>query len=138
VASILTDKSSKPDDKALAAVLGASFKNWAAIKASVQKTHGTASEEWKYYGAKSGWVLKYLLKTRNLFFLIPREKHFTVGFVFGDKAVGAIERSTLPQAIVREVRDARKYAEGRGLRIDVKNNNAVKQVLTLVDIKVHS
>jgi len=138
MASVLTDKSPAPNDRALARVLGASFKHWTEIRASLQKEYGPASEEWKYYGVKSGWALKYLLKKRNLFFLIPLEKHFTIGFIFGDRAVGAIEQSTLPPALIREVRDARRYAEGRGLRIDVRNRAAVRQVLTLVDIKVNS
>jgi hypothetical protein len=37
----------------------------------------------------------------------------------------------------REVKDARRYAEGRGLRIDVRNRTTVDHILKLVDIKVH-
>jgi hypothetical protein len=138
MSSVLTDKSTTPDDRMLSGVLGKSFKHWAGIKASIQKQHGAAREEWKYYGAKSGWVLKFLIKKRNLFFLIPGEKRFTLGFLFGDRAVGSIEQSALPDAMIREVREARKYAEGRGLRIDVRNRGDVRNVLTLVDIKMHS
>jgi hypothetical protein len=134
----LIDKSLKPDDKILSVALGASFKSWTEIKNAITEEHGTTREEWKYYGAKSGWVLKLLLKKRNLFFLIPGDKHFTLGFVFGDRAVEAIEKSSLPPAMIREVRDARRYAEGRGLRIDVRNRTHVSHVLKLVDIKAHS
>jgi hypothetical protein len=137
MSSVLVDKSSLPDDKILSRVLGASFKVWTEIKTSIAEEHGATKEEWKYYGGKSGWVLKLLLKKRNLFFLIPGEKHFTLGFVFGERAVGAIEKSDLPAAIIREVKDARRYAEGRGLRIDVRNRTTVGQVLNLVTIKVN-
>jgi len=138
MASILTDKSSTPDDSVLSAVLGTSFKHWTAIRDGVRKEHGDVKEEWKYYGQKSGWVLKFLLKKRNLFFLIPREKHFTLGFVFGDRAVDAIGHSKLPAPIKRGVREATRYAEGRGLRIDVKSRAAVSQAMALVEIKVHT
>jgi hypothetical protein len=138
VSSTLKDKSLKPDDQILSVALGASFKSWTEIKNAITEEHGTTREEWKYYGAKSGWVLKLLLKKRNLFFLIPGDKHFTLGFVFGDRAVEAIEKSSLPPAMIREVRDARRYAEGRGLRIDVRNRTHVSHVLNLVDIKAHS
>jgi len=30
--------------------------------------YGPLTEEWKYYGKKTGWVLKYFYKKRNLFF----------------------------------------------------------------------
>lgn len=134
--SILIDKSQTPDEEILSGVLGASFKSWTEIKTSITEQHGATKEEWKYYGAKSGWVLKLLLKKRNLFFLIPDRKHFTIGFVFGDRAVDAIGQSTLPAAMISEVTEARRYAEGRGLRIDVRNRTTVNQILTLVDIKV--
>ena len=138
MSSTLTDRSLEPDDQILSGTLGASFKSWTEIKNAITEEHGTTREEWKYYGAKSGWVLKLLLKKRNLFFLIPGDKHFTLGFVFGDRAVEAIEKSRLPAAMIREVKDARRYAEGRGLRIDVRNRTPVSHVLKLVDIKVHS
>ena len=138
MSSTLIDKSLKPDDQILSVALGASFKRWTKIKNAITEEHGTTREEWKYYGAKSGWVLKLLLKKRNLFFLIPGDKHFTLGFVFGDRAVEAIEKSRLPAAMIREVKDARRYAEGRGLRIDVRNRTHVSHVLKLVDIKAHS
>jgi hypothetical protein len=138
MSSTLTDKFLKPDDQILSGALGASFKSWTEIKNAITEEYGATREEWKYYGAKSGWVLKLLLKKRNLFFLIPGEKHFTLGFVFGDRAVEAIQKSRLPAAMIREVNDARRYAEGRGLRIDVRNRTPVSHVLKLVDIKVHS
>jgi hypothetical protein len=138
MSSILTDRSTTPDDRILSGVLGNSFKRWSEIRTSVQKRHGPAREEWKYYGATSGWVLKFLIKKRNLFFLIPAEKHFTLGFLFGDRAVGTIEQSALPVAMIREVTQAKRYAEGRGLRIDVRNRADVRNVLTLVDIKARS
>jgi len=46
--------------------------------------------------------------------------------------------SSLPDAMIREVKNARRYAEGRGLRLDVRNRTTISHVLKLVDIKVHS
>ena len=132
------DKSSPPDEKALSRVLGNSFKTWVEIRDSVRKEHGPAVEEWKYYGVNSGWALKFLLKKRNLFFMSAQEKFFRIGFVFGDKAVDTIAKSDLPPALIREVKEAKRYAEGRGLRLEVRNHSSVRNVLKLVDIKVHS
>ena len=137
-ASVFEDKNSKPDDKMLAKVLGKSNRLWQEIKKNLKADYGELIEEWKFYGQKSGWILKTLLKKRNLFFFIPLKGSFQVSFVFGDKAVAAVEKSGLPKKLITELKDARKYAEGRGLRIDVKNSADVEHIKKLVEIKVHN
>ena len=100
--------------------------------------YGELTEDWKFYGQKSGWILKTLRKKRNLFFFVPHKGSFHVSFVFGDKAVAAVEKSDLPQEIITELKNARKYAEGRGLRIDVKSSADVEHIIKLVEIKVNN
>jgi hypothetical protein len=134
----LLDKSKQPDDEVLKAVLGNTFKLWNEIKSGIVREFGTVTEEWKFYGAKSGWTMKLLLKKRNLFFLIPEEGFFITGFVFGDKAVAEIEKSGLPDALITDLVQAKKYAEGRGLRMEVKDKKAVNNVLKLVAIKLNN
>lgn len=135
---ILLDKSIVPGDELLKATLGVSFKFWEEIKKGIIDLHGPVNEEWKFYGAKSGWTMKLLYKKRNLFFLIPYEKYFTLGFVFGDKAVKEIEKSSIPKPLIEELLNARKYAEGRGLRVDIKKKGDFKTVFELVRIKIEN
>ena len=80
-------------------------------------------------------LLKVLRKKRNLFFCIPMKGGFRIAFVFGEKAVSAVQSSDLPEAIKLELKNARKYAEGRGLRIDVKSARDVENIRKLVEIK---
>jgi len=137
-ASVFEDKATMPDDKMLAKALGKSNRLWQEIKKHLKAEYGELIEEWKFYGRKSGWVLKTLRKKRNLFFFIPLEGSFQVSFVFGEKAVVAVQKSGLPQELITELKNARKYAEGRGLRIDVKNSADVEHVKKLVEIKVNN
>lgn len=134
--NVFMDKSIQPDDDRLAHVLGASWKFWDAIKGHIKEKHGDVIEEWKFYSPKYGWTLKTLLKKRNLFFFTPLDGYFRLGFVFGDKAVAVVEQSDLPVAIINELKNARKYAEGRGLRIEIQNQGDVENVRTLIDIKI--
>jgi hypothetical protein len=136
MARLFLDKSVKPDDRLLARGLGRSFHSWETIREELGRTYGTLTPEWKYYGAKSGWTLKILLKKRNLFFFAPFENSFLVAFVFGEKAVRAVGESDLPASVIRELERARKYAEGRGVRIEVKSKKDVKTILALASIKV--
>lgn len=129
------DKSVQPDARRLAHVLGKSATFWAAIKYYILQKHGNFVEEWKFYNAKSGWTLKALLKKRNLFFFVPLQGSFRMAFVFGDRAASAVEKSDLPEDIKNELRNARKYAEGRGLRIEVKSRKDVEHIKKLINIK---
>ncbi len=138
MSSIFIDKNVKPDNQMLAQVLDKSYKLWEKIKSSLINDYSKLDEDWKYYGQKIGWTLKLLYKKRNLFFLTPYEKYFQIAFVFGDKAVAVIEQCDLSPSIIDEIKNARKYVEGRGLRIKVKKQSDVKIVLKLTEIKINN
>ena len=137
-ASVFEDKATMPDDKMLAVALDNSNRLWLQIKKHLKAEYGELIEEWKFYGQKSGWILKTLRKKRNLFFFIPLKGSFQVSFIFGEKAVAVVEKSDMPQELITELKNARKYAEGRGLRIDVKNSVDVEHIKKLVEIKVNN
>lgn len=130
------EKSIQPDDRQLARVLGKKSPFWEAIKQHIAQKHGDFTEEWKFYSTKSGWTLKVLLNKRNLFFFVPLQGTFRVAFVFGDKAVAAVEKSSLTEKLKNELSNARKYVEGRGLRIEVRSQKDVEHIKKLIDIKV--
>jgi hypothetical protein len=130
------EKSIQPDGRRLTHALGERAILWETIKNHIAQKHGEVNEEWKFYNTKSGWTLKVLLKKRNLFFFVPLQGSFRLAFIFGDKAVAAVAKSDLPEAIKNEIKNARKYAEGRGLRIEVKSQKDVEHVKKLIDIKV--
>jgi hypothetical protein len=136
--SIFINKSVKPNKVILSEVLKTTYKLWEEIRNSLTEEHGKMLEEWKYYGPKTGWLLKLFYKKRNLFFLIPNEKYFTLAFVFGDNAVSEIEQSGLPEKIKEELRNTKKYAEGRGLRLEVKKQSDIKYINKLVAIKINN
>jgi Protein of unknown function (DUF3788) len=138
MASIFLDKSVKPTNEMLSGALGQSYKYWEEIKNSLENQYGPLIEEWKYYSVSSGWTLKLLLKKRNLFFFTPYEKYFRLAFIFGDKAVSAVEKSDLPVKMVQELKSAKRYVEGRGLRLEVKKKTDIKNIITLVAIKINN
>ena len=65
--SVFDDKSKKPDNKKLTEILGPTEKYWQEFKKYLEKKYSPVIEEWKFYGQKSGWILKILKKKRNLF-----------------------------------------------------------------------
>ena len=132
------DKNDRPDEKKLSEVLGPSYKLWQAIKNSLTEAYEGLVEEWKYYGQNYGWSMKFYQKRRNLFFMSCHGRMFRIAFIFGDKAMGVVQKSDLPEDLKDELKNAKKYAEGRGLRIEVKTKSDVENVLKLVQIKVNN
>lgn len=135
---IFIDKTNSPDEESLNKALGETSQYWVEIKEFIGTNFGEYREEWKFYSAKYGWTQKVLLKKRNLLFFTPVKGYFRLAFVFGDKAVLAVEKSDLPGKIKTDLGSARKYMEGRGIQLEVKNSTDVKNVFKLLEIKVNN
>ena len=114
------------------------YEYWIEIKNRIEVLYGDTKAEWKFYSKKLGWTLKTLLKKRNLFFFQPFANYFSLTFVFGDKAVNVIEESDVSEALKSVLRDAKKYAEGKGLLVEVKTRIDMTDVYRLIDIKVNN
>lgn len=56
--------------------------------------------------------------------------HFRVAFTFGDKAADLIFNSQLPELIKKELFEAKQYAEGRTIQIEVKTENDLNSIFT--------
>ena len=135
---LFLDKSIQPTERQLKDAIADTYEYWIEIKKRIAALYGDTKAEWKFYSKKSGWTLKILLKKRNLFFFQPFANYFSLTFVFGDKAANAIEESDVSEALKRVLRDAKKYAEGRGLLVEVKTRNDLADVYRLIDIKINN
>jgi len=65
-----------------------------------------------------------------------REKFFKAAFVFGQKATEKILESTISDSIKTELIAAKAYAEGRGIRIEVRDQLHCKDIEKLIEIKI--
>jgi len=135
---IFNQKDKEPQEDELLKLMGKTYPLRKELISFIEDNFGSLVLEWKYYGQKSGWIQKNLLKKRNLFFFIPHKNNFKVGFVFGDKAVAVIEKSSVSKEIIDELKNAKKYAEGRGLRLAINNKKILEEAKKLVSIKIEN
>jgi hypothetical protein len=119
-----------PSPAVLRTTLGPSF---AAYQRFLEQ-HDDLRPEWKYYG-KSGWTLKLFEKSRNLCFITPHEGEFSIAFLLGREAVEEALRSTLPEAVKRQIREARTYVEGRPVKLTVRKERDLAPARKLLKIK---
>lgn len=136
--SIFTDKRVIPDEKELNNAMGRCFHLWQEIIGFVYGAYPAAVSEWNFSGEKYGWSFRIKDKKRAIVYLLPRDGFFKVAFVFGSKAVEDIMNSDISPGIIKELKSARVYAEGRGLRITVKHKKDLKDIRSLIDIKVRN
>ena len=120
----------------LAKTLGKKYQLWKDIAEHVVEKYPKATEEWKYYSAKYGWSFRLKDKKRNIIYMTPSDGFIIVAFMFGEKGVAEAQESSLPQPIKDELRNAKKYVEGRVLRLQVRTPADVANVKKLVDIKI--
>jgi hypothetical protein len=130
------DKDQLPSSRDLEGALGDKHVLWMEIREAVLHKYPQGVEEWNFPGKKYGWSYRIKDKKRAIIYLLPRDKAFMAAFVFGGKAFHAILESDVSEQIKADLRNARVYAEGRGIRIPVADSSSLKDIFQLVDFKL--
>ena len=136
--SVFNSKLVEPDDKMMAYELGETKEYFDRICDFIENDYGDLRPEWKFYNIKSGWILKLFNKKRNVLFIVPCTGYFRTVFTFGDKAVEAVLKSTLPDKIKETFMNAKKYMEGRTIQLEIKSEDELKNIFQLIRIKLNT
>jgi hypothetical protein len=80
--------------------------------------------------------LRLKRKDRAIVYLSPCQDCFRASFALGDKAVKAARQSGLPAPVITIIDEAKRYAEGTGVRLDVKTAKDAAAVKKLAKIKL--
>ena len=88
--SVFDRPGTEPTEDALLETLRQTANLWQELQSFLQQSIPEIRLEWKYYGPKSGWLLKTYSNNRNLFFTNPQEGYCRLVFVFGEQAFQAI------------------------------------------------
>ena len=134
--SIFQDKAETPTNKDLGKNIGSTYSLWLEIQKYVYQQYPNGKEDWNFPGKNYGWSFRIKDKKRAIIYFLPRENYFKVAFVFGQKALDQILETNIADSIKNDLLSAKKYAEGRGVRIDVKNKNVIPDIQKLIEIKL--
>ena len=130
------DKPKKPTTAELTAALGPAKALWDQLLAGLADELNLTVQEWNSYSRKAGWSLRLKHKDRNILYLSPCEGCFFVSFALGDKAVQAARQSGLPQSVIKIINEAKRYAEGTGVRLEIKEAKDIGTITRLAGIKL--
>ena len=134
--SIFLDKQEAPTARALSATLGKAKTWWDAIREHVASQYGPVLEAWGYAGKQYGWSLGLKQKKRSILYLIPGDGGFVCSLAFSEKAVAEARSRSLPANVMKMIDEAKRFSEGRAVRLDIKSNQEIAIVKKLVDIKM--
>ena len=133
--SIFDEKAVIPNDEMVREVLANANEFWDKLKLHVVNNYNDIVQEWKFYSKKAGWSLIFKQNKRTLFYFIPCAGYFMIAFVFGEKAEKMAKQSYIPEHIKKTIASATPYIEGKSFFVDVKNEEDVDAVYTLLKIK---
>jgi hypothetical protein len=128
-------KPKPPTESELKAELGASKALWDELVDDLAKEHKLACE-WNCYSKKAGWSLRLKRGERHIVYLSPVRGGFRASFALGDKAVQAALASGLPKPVIKLINEAKRYAEGTAVRIDVQAPADLEIVKKLTSVKL--
>lgn len=134
--SAFADRSKEPETDELRRTLGRTSARWDELVGHLAAEHEPLDADWTFAGANWGWSLRLKHKKRAILYLTPCRKHFLAGFALGEKAVAAARQAALPDSTLAIIEGARKYAEGRAVRLEVRNKADLEVVRRLAAIKM--
>ena len=134
--SVFDDKDHEPTDQEVTEVVAGTANLWADLRSEIASRHDPLSEDWVFSGKKWGWALRLKHKKRAVLYMKPVKGFFYVGFALGQKAVDAAHKSDLAQSVLDLIDGSQKYAEGRGVRIEVRDEEDLRHVVGVAAAKM--
>ncbi len=134
--SAFDDRDHPPTSHDLHDMLGRTAACWDELRTHLADRFAPLEEVWNFAGVKYGWSLRLKQKKRTILYLTPCRKHFLVGLVLGEKAVRAAQGEVLPESVLRCIEQAPKYAEGRGVRFEIRSKRDLAAIKDLAHIKM--
>jgi hypothetical protein len=134
--SAFADKSKPPQERDLEAVLGRTYASWSKLRSAAESLFGPVTYEWGFATKSTGWGLRLKREKRIIFYMIPCTGCFLAAFVLGEKAVRSARESGLPPSVLDAIDAAPRYAEGRGIRFEIRTAQDVRNMEKLVSVKL--
>ncbi len=131
-------KLAKPSGAELDAALGASKVLWDQLVTALRSDTPALTPEWNSYSPKAGWSLRLKKRDRNIVYLSPQRRGFMASFALGPKAVALARAGPFPWRVIQIIDEAKRYAEGTVVRIQVKEAEDVGIVRRLTEIKLRN
>jgi hypothetical protein len=134
--SAFDDKSRPPNQEEVAAVLGRAGAAWTQLRERIASRFAPLAESWGYASKSTGWGLKLVQGKRTVMYMTPQNGAFLASFALGERAAAAAREARLPAEMLESIDSAPRYAEGRGVRLEVRKLAQLPAIVRLAEIKM--
>jgi hypothetical protein len=134
--SFFADKSVPPSEDAVRAVLGATAELWRELIRRVAQKCAPLDQVWGFSSKSTGWGLRLKHAERTILYMTPCKDYFLASFALGEKAVKAAQESRLSRAVLNVIDRAPRYAEGRGVRLEIRKPRDLSAVEIIAAAKM--
>lgn len=134
--SVFDDKSVPPSEGALQTALGVTAELWRELIRRISVRFSPLEEVWGFSSKATGWGLRLKHRERTILYMTPCKDYFLASFALGEKAVRTAQESGLPRAVLNVIDRAPRYAEGRGVRLEIRKRRDLSAVESLAAAKM--
>jgi hypothetical protein len=134
--SAFDEKARPPREDELMATLGKTYVLWNELKRRITSQFAPLSIEWVSSSKATRWGLRLKQEKRAVLYMTPCQGYFLASFALGEKAVKAAKTSGLPASVLEVIDSAKKYAEGRGVRLEVRSAGDIQNIEKIAQIKM--
>lgn len=134
--SAFDDKASPPQPEQLLATLGAAWQPWEQLQARLAERLAPLTMHWGFTSKSTGWGMRLRQGERTVLYMTPCRGSFLASLALGDKALRAARASDLPAPVLHILDTARRYAEGTGVRLEVREVGDLAAIEVLVACKM--
>jgi len=133
-----TDKKVRPTEEEMFEVIGPRLSAWHELIQFIRETY-PSDEDFKFlYGKKYGWAQRFRIRGQLLTSLYPTEGGFTVQINLSQTAVEQAQKMELGENVQGVIARAHPYPEGRWLFIPVKSAEDIRDIKTLLALRVET
>lgn len=133
---LLRDAEIFPSDKVLKDVLGeAVYSVLESLLGTITGEEYSLTFEWRYYNDGKAWLGKVVHKKKTVFWLSVWDGFFKTGFHFTEKYLEAIAALDISERAKDEFAKTKPTGRLISMIFDVKDEEQLKEVLTVVRFK---
>ncbi|MCL5257163.1 MAG: DUF3788 domain-containing protein [Chloroflexi bacterium] len=128
------DKAHQPSMEEVVEALGESHEAWWQLIQHIREGY-RVTEEFKFYGKKLGWALRFRKGGQALLSLYPGPGNFTAQIVLAASQAETALSLPLAEGTKGAIAEAYPYPEGRWVFLVVKSMNELEDIKRLLAVK---
>ena len=133
--SIFDNKATIPNEEMVATALADTNELWDRLQSHVKEHYQVTSRDWKFYSKKAGWTLRITGEKRNLIFFSPNDDYFLVTVNMSVKVSKIVLDLDISDTTKKLIKEAKPYAEGLSILIEVKKEEDLEDIKTILNIR---